>query len=57
MPDYRTFARQVAVDVGLDRDVFERQIGTESSFNPDAFNAGSGATEAHTHGSPADNIG
>lgn len=44
MPDLRAYAREAARRVGCDPDLFERQIQQESGFNPDAFNAASGAT-------------
>jgi murein DD-endopeptidase MepM/ murein hydrolase activator NlpD len=44
MSDLRGFARQAAVNAGIDPGIFERQIDQESGFNPNAFNAGSGAT-------------
>lgn len=44
VPDLRAYARTAAVAAGADPDLFERQIQQESGFNPDAFNAGSGAT-------------
>lgn len=36
MPNWRARARQYATAVGLDPDVFERQIQQESGFNPNA---------------------
>jgi hypothetical protein len=39
MPDYRQAARRAAQRVGLDPDIFERQIGAESNFNPNARSA------------------
>lgn len=36
MPDYRAAARAAATRFGIDPDVFERQIGQESGFNPNA---------------------
>ena len=44
MPDHRAYARQTAKRAGIDPDRFERQIDQESEFNPDAFNAASGAS-------------
>ncbi len=45
MPDdLRTYARAAAVRHGAHPDLFVKQIQQESGFNPDAFNAGSGAT-------------
>ena len=32
--DYRAYARQQAIEAGLDPDIFERQIDAESGFNP-----------------------
>jgi hypothetical protein len=42
--DWRARTRQVAQQVGIDPDVFERQIWMESKFQPDAYNKSSGAT-------------
>src|SRR5436309_15868616 len=36
MPNYRAQARQAARRYGLDPNVFERQIGAESNFDPNA---------------------
>ena len=36
MADYRTMARRAAKKYGVDPDIFERQIGAESGFNPGA---------------------
>jgi hypothetical protein len=36
MADYRKTARRAAIAHGLDPDIFERQIGAESGFNPSA---------------------
>lgn len=36
MPDYRLAARRAAQRYGIDPDVFVRQIGAESNFNPNA---------------------
>lgn len=36
MPDYRSIARREAESAGLDPNVFVRQIGAESGFNPNA---------------------
>lgn len=45
MPDdLRAYARAAAVRHGAHPDLFIKQIQQESGFNPDAFNAGSGAT-------------
>ena len=45
MPDdLRTYARAAAGRHGAHPDLFIKQIQQESGFNPDAFNAGSGAT-------------
>ncbi len=44
MPDLRAYARDAARRAGCDADLFVRQIQQESGFNPDAYNAGSGAT-------------
>src|SRR4051812_13734037 len=44
MPDLRAYARAAAGRAGCDPDLFERQIQQESGFDPDAFNAISGAT-------------
>lgn len=44
MTDYRAYARMAADRAGTDPELFVRQIQQESGFNPDAFNAGSGAT-------------
>lgn len=44
MADLRAYARQAAQRAGIDPDLFERQIQQESGFNPQAFNAGSGAS-------------
>ena len=45
MPDdLRTYARAAAVRHGAHPDLFVKQIQQESGFNPDAFNARSGAT-------------
>lgn len=44
MTDLHAYARGAAVRAGIDPDLFERQIGQESGFNPDAYNASSGAT-------------
>jgi soluble lytic murein transglycosylase-like protein len=37
--DYRSIARQDALDVGISPDLFERQIQQESGFNPDAISS------------------
>ena len=42
--DLRAYARETAARAGCDPDLFVRQIQQESGFNPEAFNAGSGAT-------------
>jgi cell wall-associated NlpC family hydrolase len=42
MPDYRGVARAAAIKYGLDPNIFERQIGQESGFNPHA-KSGAGA--------------
>ena len=42
MTDYRAIARQAAAAAGIDADLFERQIGAESGFNPNA-RSGAGA--------------
>ena len=42
--DLRAYARAAAVRHGAHPDLFIKQIQQESGFNPDAFNAGSGAT-------------
>lgn len=34
--DWRQVARQAAISAGIDADIFERQIGAESNFNPNA---------------------
>lgn len=34
--DYREMARMIAIDEGIDPDLFLRLVGAESSFNPDA---------------------
>jgi len=34
--DYRTLARQIAIEEGIDPDLFLKLIGAESSFNPNA---------------------
>jgi hypothetical protein len=44
MPNLRAYAREAAIRAGCDPDVFVRQIQQESGFDPEAFNAGSGAT-------------
>ena len=42
--ELRIYARQTARRAGIDPGVFERQINQESGFQPDAFNAASGAS-------------
>lgn len=42
MPDWRAITRSVAQRVGIDPDIFERQIDQESGFNPNA-KSGAGA--------------
>lgn len=44
MTDLHAYARGAATRAGIDPDLFERQIQQESGFNPDAYNASSGAT-------------
>jgi hypothetical protein len=44
MTDLHAYAREAARRAGCDPDLFERQIQQESAFDPDAFNASSGAT-------------
>lgn len=44
MTDWRARTRQIAEAVGIDPDVFERQIKMESNFSPTAYNPKSGAT-------------
>jgi soluble lytic murein transglycosylase-like protein len=42
--DYRAYAREAAVRATIPPELFERQIQQESGFDPNAYNAGSGAT-------------
>lgn len=42
--ELRAYARSAALRAGVDPDTFERQIDTESGFNPRAHNAGSDAS-------------
>lgn len=42
MPDYRAMTRQAATRAGIDPNVFERQIGAESNFDPNV-SSGAGA--------------
>lgn len=45
MADLRAYARDAAIRAGIQPpDLFVRQIQQESGFDPDAYNAGSGAT-------------
>lgn len=44
MPDYRDYALGAAGRNRVPGELFERQIAQESGFNPNAYNAGSGAT-------------
>jgi hypothetical protein len=44
MRDLHAYARQAAARAGCDPDLFERQIQQESAFDPEAYNASSGAT-------------
>jgi soluble lytic murein transglycosylase-like protein len=41
--DYREMARMIAIEEGIDPDLFLRLVGAESSFNPDAVSS-KGAT-------------
>ena len=41
--DYREMARMIAIEEGVDPDLFLRLVGAESSFNPDAVSS-KGAT-------------
>lgn len=41
--DYRETARQIAIEEGVDPDLFLRLVGAESSFNPDSVSS-KGAT-------------
>lgn len=44
MPDLRAYAREAAARAGCNPDMFVRQIQQESGFDPNAYNASSGAT-------------
>lgn len=44
MTDLRAYAREAAARAGCDPDLFVRQIHQESGFDPEAYNAASGAS-------------
>lgn len=52
--DYRSIARQDAIDAGISADLFERQINQESGFNPNAYSSAGAVGIAQIMKSTAD---